>query len=155
MFKKVAFIAVAASALASNGAFAATATTPMNVSATITGSCTVSATALAFGSIVLTDANRDTTADLTVNCTSTVPYEITINGTTGGRAMSFGISSLNYEVYTDAARTTGWANTSGPGTVTGTGSGANQTVTVYGRVPVQSTPPAGAYTDTRTVTVSY
>ncbi len=155
MFKKVAFLAVAASALAANGALAATATTPMNVSATITGSCTISATALAFGTIVLTSANTDNTADLTVNCTNAVPYEITINGTTGGRAMSFGISSLNYEVYTDAARTTGWSNTTGPGTVTGTGTGVDQTVTVYGRVPVQSTPPAGAYTDTRTVTVSY
>ncbi|MCE3520182.1 spore coat protein U domain-containing protein, partial [Escherichia coli] len=35
------------------------------------------------------------------------------------------------------------------------GSGAAQPYTVYGRVPVQTTPAPGTYTDTITVTVTY
>ena len=36
-----------------------------------------------------------------------------------------------------------------------TGSGVSQSFTVYGRVPAQSTPAAGSYTDTIKVTVTY
>jgi spore coat protein U-like protein len=39
--------------------------------------------------------------------------------------------------------------------VSATGNGADQTFTIYGRVPAQTTPAPGTYTDTVTVTVTY
>ncbi len=48
-----------------------------------------------------------------------------------------------------------WGNTIGTDTVAGTGTGSNQSLTVYGRVPVQSTPVGATYTDTVIVTVTY
>jgi spore coat protein U-like protein len=39
--------------------------------------------------------------------------------------------------------------------VSGTGNGAGQTITIFGRVPAQTTPAPGTYTDTVTVTVTY
>ena len=48
-----------------------------------------------------------------------------------------------------------WGNTVGTDTVSATGSGASQAYTVYGRVPMQTTPAAATYTDTITVTVTY
>ncbi|WP_280527698.1 spore coat protein U domain-containing protein [Ciceribacter thiooxidans] len=39
--------------------------------------------------------------------------------------------------------------------MTGTGTGLTENVSVYGRVPAQSTPAPGTYTDTIVVTVTY
>lgn len=60
--------------------------------------------------------------------------------------------TLQYNLYTTAARTTVWDNVTG---VSGTGNGADQWNTVYGRVPAQTTPAAGVYQDTVNVTVSW
>ena len=62
---------------------------------------------------------------------------------------------VNYTLYSDTNRTTVWGQTIGTDTVSASGSGAAQSYTVYGRVPVQTTPAPGAYTDTITVTVTY
>jgi len=48
-----------------------------------------------------------------------------------------------------------WGNTVGTNTVAGTGTGNSQSLTVYGNVPAQATPPAATYNDTITVTVTY
>ena len=46
--------------------------------------------------------------------------------------------------------------TGGTGALTGTGSGASQTLTLYGRVPGgQPTPAIGTYSDTVTATVEF
>jgi spore coat protein U-like protein len=37
----------------------------------------------------------------------------------------------------------------------GTGTGASQTITVYGKVPTQTTPVAGTYADSVIVTLTY
>jgi spore coat protein U-like protein len=66
-----------------------------------------------------------------------------------------GSNFINYALYRDSARTANWGNTVGTDTVSGTGTGANQSLTVYGRVPAQTTPVAGTYTDTIVVTVTY
>jgi spore coat protein U-like protein len=94
-----------------------------------------------------------------VNCTSNAPYAITLdNGanasgaqrrmTNGGTPASF----VSYNLYSDSLRTTAWT---GAASVSGTGTGANQTINVYGRVPSGQTVPTGAYTDTVQVTVTY
>lgn len=61
-----------------------------------------------------------------------------------------------YGLYQDAARSKPWGTNTGSGeTLSGTGTGLTQSHTVYGRVAPQSAPPAGTYTDTVVVTVTY
>ncbi len=48
-----------------------------------------------------------------------------------------------------------WGNTIGTNTVAGTGDGTQTNYTVYGRVPAQTTPSAGFYSDTVVATVTY
>ncbi|RUY19730.1 spore coat U domain-containing protein, partial [Mesorhizobium sp. M7A.F.Ca.US.001.04.2.1] len=57
--------------------------------------------------------------------------------------------------YRDTGRTQPWGITVGTDTVAGTGNGNVQNLTVYGRVPPQTTPAAGVYTDTVAITVTY
>jgi len=63
--------------------------------------------------------------------------------------MSRGAETITYGLYKDADRSQPWGDTGTPGsTIAGTGNGAAQTLTVYGRVPPQKTPSPGTYTDT-------
>jgi spore coat protein U domain-containing protein, fimbrial subunit CupE1/2/3/6 len=67
---------------------------------------------------------------------------------------------MNYNLYTDAARTTIWGNSAvAPTWVAGTGAGMGtaQVLTVYGRVPSGQTDLAvGSFVETAiTVTVTY
>lgn len=145
---------------------AATTTTTFSVDATVSDSCSVSATQLDFGAIdPLNNATNDTDATSTVDvtCSSGTGYDVGLDAGTGGdgtvtgRAMSDGgTNTLNYSLYTDSARTTNWDDAGGTNTVTGTGDGTALSHTVYGRVPSgQETTPVGTYTDTITVTVTY
>ncbi len=62
---------------------------------------------------------------------------------------------VTYELYRNNGRTQRWGAALNNDTVAGNGNGANQALTVYGRVPGQTTPSAGTYNDTITVTVTY
>jgi spore coat protein U-like protein len=62
---------------------------------------------------------------------------------------------VSYSMFRDTARTLNWGATVGTDTVTGTGNGAAQAITVYGRVAAQAGVAPGNYTDTVTVTVTY
>jgi spore coat protein U-like protein len=53
------------------------------------------------------------------------------------------------------ARTLAWESTTGTNTAAGTGTGSGQALTIYGRVPVQTTPAQGTYTDTIIGTITY
>jgi spore coat protein U-like protein len=96
-----------------------------------------------------------------VQCTNTTPYNIGLDAGTGTgatvavRKLSTGGVTVNYTLYSDSGRTTVWGNTVSTDTVAATGNGASQSYTVYGRVPAQTTPAPGTYTDTVTVTVTY
>ena len=163
--------AVAGSLLAAGAAEAATATTNMTVQMTVAASCTVSATTLDFGTQTLTNigVNIDASSQLTVTCSNSAPYNIAMNagandagGGITARKMLIGgggTETIAYQLYRDAARTLVWGfTTSGGGAdvVTGTGTGAAQSIDVYGRVPAgQNGIKIGTYTDTITVTVNY
>jgi spore coat protein U-like protein len=143
-------------------AYATTTTSTFSVQLTITASCTInSASTLNFGSKGVLTAAVNATSTIGVQCTNTTPYNIGLNaGTTSGatvttRQMTSGGATVNYALYSDSGRTTNWGQTVGTDTVAGTGNGANQTYTVYGSVPAQTTPAAGTYSDTITVTVTY
>jgi spore coat protein U-like protein len=136
--------------------------------ATVLADANVSASTLDFGSTSLS-SNADSTATITVQATNTTPYSIGldngINASGSQRRVRLGATSsyLNYSLYTDSARSSLWTTTSsttsctgGVGTcITGTGTGSNQTVTIYGRVPTQSVPSTGVFNDNVVVTVTF
>jgi len=131
------------------------------VTATVNASCNVSATNLNFGSFASLGANVDATATVTPQCSNTTPYNIGLNAgngtgaTVATRKMTSGANTIDYSLYTDSGRTTVWGNTIGTNTVSGTGTGSTQSLTVYGRIPSQTTQPPNTYTDTIVVTVTF
>ncbi len=141
-------------------AYAATATTTFNVTANVPNTCSVSAVELAFGSYIGTADVLDTTT-VTVKCTSGLDYTVGLDdglnysACSSHRCMKHGTADyLNYELYSDSARTTRWGNVSGSW-VSGSGTGADQTLTVYGLLPAGQTLIGGDYLDTIQVTVTY
>jgi spore coat protein U-like protein len=138
---------------------AATANATMAVSATVQASCSISANALSFGTY--TSAQLDASTTLSVNCTNTTSYNIGLDvgggsgATVASRKMANGSQLLNYTVYSDTNRATVWGSTVGSNVVYGTGSGAAQTINVYGRIPAGQLPTPGSYTDTLTATITY
>jgi spore coat protein U-like protein len=149
-----------------HGATAATATSTFQVTANVATQCNVSAADLNFGTVDPLGANVDQTTTVTVRCTKNTPYTIGLNaGTTTGatlaqRLMANGSDTMNYNLYTDAGRTTVWGNSAAaPTWVSGTGAGMGspQVLTVYGRVPSGQTNLAvGSFAETAiTVTVTY
>lgn len=136
---------------------------PFTASATVLPNCRAyTATDLDFGSIPgLITANRDQTSVLSMICTGRTAWNVGLNNGLNAsgaiRRMRQGTSGnyVNYELYRDPGRLNRWGTTIGTNTVPGTGTGLEQTLTVYGRVPATQTVPAGSYSDVITVTVSY
>jgi spore coat protein U-like protein len=152
--------------MAHGAAVAATATTTFQVTANVNSQCTVSAADLGFGTVDPLGANVDQTTSVTVRCTKNTPYTVGLDaGTTAAatiaqRLMANGSDTMNYNLYTNAGRTTIWGNSAtAPTWVSGTGAGLGsaQVLTVYGRVPTGQTSLAvGSYAETAiTVTVTY
>jgi spore coat protein U-like protein len=139
--------------LASNAPFTVTAT-----NATI---CSVSAQTLNFGSTGVLRANLDASTSISVTCTNQAPYTVALDGGLSGatdptqRKMTHSGVSVTYGLYQDASHVSPWGDSTGVNTVAGTGSGLAQSFTVYGRVPPQTTPAPGSYSDTVVLTVSY
>jgi spore coat protein U-like protein len=153
---------------AAAAAYAATKTATFQVTANVTNNCFIdSASTLAFGAYDPSSATAlDGTSSIVVRCTNKTPYTLALNAgtTTGGnftnRLMTDGTDTLQYNLYTTAARTTVWGDgTGGTSTVTGAGTGLGggqaKTTTVFGRIPVQPNAAAGNYSDTVTVTITY
>ena len=132
-----------------------------HVSATFANSCRITtATDLDFGAVTTLAGSRDQTSSIQLQCpTGTVWRAGLDNGlhAVGGtrRMAGPGGRYLQYELYRDPQRTQRWGNTPGTDTSQGSGDNATQTLTVYGRVPAQPSPRAGAYADTVTVTLTY
>jgi spore coat protein U-like protein len=133
------------------------------VSASVAPACILAtATDLNFGTVAgLLLTNTDQTSLLRMTCTNRAAWQVGLdNGQNASgtiRRMKSGGSYVTYELYNRAARGVGdrWGNTLNSDTATGSGSGTEQTLTVYGRLPAQAPQAAGAYTDTITVLVTY
>ncbi len=157
----LATIAVALFSFADSEAETLTATGSFGLQFAIAPTCVVtSATTLDFGTQGVLSANVDQTSVINITCTNTTPYNIGLDKGLNGssvltRQMKAGAAVVNYSMYSDSGRTTNWGNTVGTDTVAATGNGSAQAFTVYGRIPPQTSPAAGTYTDTITVTVTY
>lgn len=137
---------------------------PFTVSATVIPDCTITASDVDFGTVGVLVSALTATGSLTARCTNGSNYAIALGaGTSTGAGVASrrmqrtgGSSQVAYQLYRDAAYAFPWGDgTSGTSTVTGTGTGLSQAYIVYGRVPAQPTPVAGAYVDTLTVTITY
>jgi spore coat protein U-like protein len=139
-----------------------TVTATIAVSATVLSSCGVTALPLAFGTYSPTQSTN-TTAQTTVvvTCTNGTPYNVGLNAgggtgaTVASRKLTSGSNLLTYSLYSDTGYSTVWGNTIGTNTVTGTGTGLSQTINVYGSITALQTVPAGSYTDSVTVSLTY
>jgi spore coat protein U-like protein len=111
--------------------------------ATVLPNYTVSATGVNFGSSGPISSSVDATGSVSVQCTNATPYTVALSGGNAGasdptqRKMSKGSETITYGLYQNASRSQPWGSTSGINTVGGTGTGAGQALTVYGRVAAQ------------------
>lgn len=141
-------------------AFAGTDSDTMVVTATVLATCEVSASDLEFGDYdPLAPTALDAATTLSLACTNGTDYELAMSvgggESTAARIMYDGAEQLAYVLYQDPARTILWGQNNTVDTLSGTGTGAPVTIDVYGRIPMQQAAPAGDYTDTITVTVTW
>lgn len=143
---------------------------PVEVTATISKTCTVKADNLVFPDQRIMTAEVRKESFVRVTCTMDVPYSIGLDdgsypgGDTGRRMQNTkypkGFISTNpadfisYDLYSSTGLR--WGKTKEQGAVSGEGSGSEQAVTVVGKIPIPKSQPAPAtYSDTITVTVTY
>jgi spore coat protein U-like protein len=146
-------------------AFAQTATTNLGVSADVTNNCTIAAApALTVGNYnVLSPTALTPTATLAVTCTAGAVATIALDPGANGvhaigttRAMADGMNYLSYELHSDAGLSTVWGNTVDTDVVEAAAPSTTAVdYTVYASVPAQQSVPAGTYTDSVAVTVSF
>ena len=141
-------------------ALAATTTSTMTVTATVQPSCTISAgSSIGLGSVDVLAASAGASGSVTVKCTNSTAWTATASGSAAnGRELthSNGTDKLKYQLYTDAGYSTVWSDGASGSTIGDTGSGSDQTKSVYAKVlSGQSTAKLGSYSDTVTITVTY
>lgn len=129
--------------------------------------CTVSLSGVSFGAYDGRDAAPDdSTGTLTALCppnisAPVVAIEAGQSGNFFPRILRSGGSTLSYNLFTSLARTTVWGNgAGGSATVTLTGGTVNAgtrrfTRSIYGRIAPLQNVPAGTYSDTLMVTITF
>lgn len=159
MSTKMNKLALAIGVLIMSGtAAAATATQNLTASADIAASCAFgTAATLPFGSLTVGDLangkNETTAASVKVTCTNTGVAAKLYGAAT--RQMVNGVNTLNYEVYTDAGRTTALGTTA-LGGASVTANGTEQTITLYGKTAAgQGTKASGSYSQALALTVEF
>lgn len=164
----VVLASVALAAFSATGAQAATDTDTFDISLEITAACSVTADGASdidLGTVASTATDLSGSSTITVNCSNTVPYFVGLapsnNATDGAGELdpASGPDTVPYQLRSTAGSSGAiWGNTAtttavGNG-VSGTGNGADQTLTVFVTVDDANYAPA-VYSDTVTVTVNY
>lgn len=156
--------ACASTPLLNHSAIADTTTNNVNAVANIAPKCSFTQiNPLDFGEYGNQNNNLDVLTTFQLKCTKNTTASIGMNnglysssasGTT--RAMKAAITNnyINYEIYTNSARTNVWNNSTNKVSYTATSS-APATFTVYGRIPTQPNVPHGSYFDTITITATF
>lgn len=162
----VVLIAVAGWACQELGVQAGTVSTSFPVSATVGEGCTINVSGISFPTY--TQTGVDTTGSITVTCPQNIAYNVTMNSglnydsVSGRRRMNDGAGNLlMYNLYRNSGLTFIWGDNGFQNTITngtplpGTGTGAAQTVSVFGHVHSNQIVPNGTYTDNVLVTVNF
>ncbi len=138
----------------------ASATNSFSVTSTVQATCSISATAMAFGTYSGVALNA--TSNISVTCTNSTTYNVGLNaGTAGGatvanRSMTGpNVAKLGYNLFRNSGRTLNWGNSVGSDTLSGTGNGTQQNLSVYGQIPAGQFVNPGNYADTITATITY
>ncbi len=160
--------ALALSASLTPAAYAATDTGTLTVKARIGAACTLKTqnATLDFGNLTtLTDKDHFAEADITVQCSKDQAYTIGLSGglrpfpgnDTGRNMISEQRNVIPYNLYQDAKHEKRWnSGFRGEFLKHATGDGADQKHTIYGEIiKAKATPPAGDYTDTVAIEVTY
>lgn len=156
--------------LVSTSTYAGTTTGSTKATATLSSYCTISSTDVNFGAYTPGSANRagrygvipgNTT--ITVMCTNKTPYNVYgqtylsdetwhMKGATAGNT-----DVLQYAAWLSSDYYSGWfgAGYSGTNHISGTGTGSNQTYTVYFGIYTQAYVTPDSYSDTYTMTLNY
>jgi spore coat protein U-like protein len=144
---------------------AATGTTNLSVSATVTRNCTITTTPVVFGAYDPVVANATTGLDgtgaLVVACTkgTTATIGLGLGGNVLGavRRMADGATNfLSYDFFKETTRTTTWGTSGAEVVDTGVApSKVARTFSVYGRVAPNQDVPAGTFTDIVVATVNF
>lgn len=155
---------VLAGLVGASSAFAGTATSNFQVTATVAATCTVSSTSVSFGTINPAATGTATaTGGISATCTKSTPYTLAVNagsGTFASRTMSGATSGntdkLAYNLYKDSGYTTVLGDgTNSTSTIASTGTGAAQSFTTYGSLALNQYITPDNYSDNLTVTLSY
>jgi spore coat protein U-like protein len=161
-------------ALAASPLFAASSpSVGLSITASVAAKCLVSSTAaVAFGAYdpVVTNAaggaDLDGTGSVGIKCTpgngTSISLDSGVNASGNQRRMQgpAGSSSafLDYNLFSDAARTTAWGNGSNGASaqaITASTNASERTFTVFGRVPKGQDVNVGSFSDTVQVTVNF
>lgn len=141
-------------------AAAATSSGNLGISATLQATCVISVSPLAFGTY--TGVVSNATATITITCTKSTAYNVGLDVGQGGNATSAqriltgpSGTAVGYTMSQNAAHTINWGPTVGSDTVAGVGTGAAQTLTVYGQIFAGQYAVPGAYSDVITAAVTY
>lgn len=149
----------------------ATDSADLTVNATVLNACAISTGTLNFGSNLklavnaglgtlgtTSDVTADTGSTVKVVCTSGASATVTAgdgaNPADGVRQMASGTDRLAYDLYTTSGRT---ELLTGATSIPYTGSGAEESVTVYGKIAgaTLAAAKAGTYSDTVSLTINY
>ena len=140
-------------------AVAGTDTDQLTVTATVQSGCALTGGSLDFGQYTSGQQNNlDVTGSINyVNCAAgnlTFALDGGGSGDVNNRKMSSASNKLIYQIFRDPNRTANWG--------TGTAAAVTQLLTaqsgkinVYGRIPSGQAVPAGTYTDTVTITLTF
>jgi spore coat protein U-like protein len=135
--------------------------TSFDATARVPASCEIAADDLHFFSYDGTQ--NDARSNITLTCTNSTQWNVGLNpgaypGATVTTRKMRGPepnTSLSYGLYRNSQRTRNWGQTIGSDTESGTGTGAAQSLNVYGRIPASQNPSAGGYQDTITATLTF
>lgn len=128
---------------------------------TVINGCAVTATDMDFGSPAPGTTIVNSTATVTVRCSSPSIYLVTMDRgdhAAGAQRRMLGTTGdfVEYSLFRNAARTQDWGNTLFTGRLGIGPAGTPTDYTVYGRIPVLDTAILqGSYLDTVTVTVNF
>ena len=145
-------------------ALASTTTATIPVSVTVIDSCIVDATPVVFGNYTgISGGSSSAAATVSPTCTVGTAYTIELcaglgNSATYANRKLTGPSGsvINYNLYSDAARTVVWGDGSaGTARPSGIGTGTAQPISLYCSVPSAQAVAVGSYSDTVTVTLTY
>lgn len=128
-----------------------------SVDARMANTCHITtATDLDFGTVGRLTEALDQTSVIKLKCAASTNWQVTLNNganaLAGARYMTSGSTRIGYELYRDAGRLQRWGSTTATRV---SGTSAEQSLTVYGRIPAVADTVTGSYRDVITVTLTY